>query len=218
MTSPDRPVTRVFVIDDHELVRRALTDILASCDDLELVGKAATIQEALREIPFTRPDVALIDLHLPDGDGVELCRTIGMDHPDVRCLMHSSSSNEKAVADAISAGAVGYVLKDASIHELVEAIRKVAAGQASLDPGVTANVLARMKRSSERPEKVNPLSPREQMVLDLISQGLTNREIASRLHLAEQTVKNQVSSLLGKLGVQSRTQAAVYSSQLTHDA
>ena len=217
MTPPAQRVMRVFVVDDHELVRRALTDILNGCDDLELVGTAGTIEEASRAIHATNPDVALIDLRLPDGDGTELCRSLGVTRPRVRCLMHTSFPDEQAVVDAIAAGAAGYVLKDASIGDLVDAIRKVAAGQAMLDPAVTAGVMDRVKRSSEQIKKVDRLTGREHTILELLSEGLTNRQIAVRLHLAEQTIKNQVSGLLNKLGLQSRTQAAVFATKLPRD-
>ncbi|MDQ3940616.1 MAG: response regulator transcription factor [Actinomycetota bacterium] len=209
--------TRVFVVDDHELVRRAVADVLSNCDDLEFAGAAGTMQEALDGMAEARPDIALIDMRLPDGDGVELTRALGARHPEVRCLIHTSVPDEKTVIDTISAGAFGYVLKDSSVPELVAAIRRVAAGEASLDPAVTGGVLAQVRRGAKQAEELSRLTEREQAILDLLAQGLSNREIASRVHAAEQTVKNQVSSLLGKLGLQSRTQAAVYAANLKRE-
>ena len=204
---------RVFLLDDHEIVRRGLRDLLEAEDDLTVVGVAGTAAEALRRIPATRPDVAVLDVRLPDGSGVEVCREIRLAHPDVHCLMLTSFADDEALFDAIMAGASGYVLKQVRGNELVEDIRRVAAGQSLLDPAVTARVLDRLRRGPEQDEQVASLTEQEQHILELLAEGLTNRQIAERMYLAEKTVKNYVSNLLAKMGMSRRTEAAVYAAR-----
>jgi two-component system, NarL family, response regulator DevR len=205
---------RVFLLDDHEIVRRGLRELLEATGDIEVVGEAGSAEEALRRVPVAAPDVAVLDVRLPDGDGVQVCRDIRSKLPDVRCLMLTSYADDEALFDAIMAGASGYVLKQIRGTELVEAIRKVAAGQSLLDPGVTARVLERLRTGSGDDEKLGALTDQERRILDLLSEGLTNREIADRMYLAEKTVKNYVSNLLSKMGMQRRTEAAVYAARL----
>ena len=206
--------TRIFLLDDHEVVRRGLRDLLESEDDLVVVGEAGTAEEALTRIPPTRPDVAILDLRLPDGDGVEVCREVRSRHPDVRCLILTSFADDEALFQAIMAGAAGYVLKQVKALDLVDSIRRVDAGETLLDPKITERVLQRRRREPEVDERLQRLSDQERRVLDLIAEGLTNRQIAERIHLAEKTVKNYVSNLLAKLDMQRRTQAAVYAAGL----
>jgi two-component system, NarL family, response regulator DevR len=206
--------TRVFLLDDHEVVRRGLRELLETEDDLVVVGEAGSAEEALNRIPPTRPDVAVLDVRLPDGDGVEVCREVRSRHPEVRCLMLTSFADDEALFQAIMAGAAGYVLKQVKGMDLVDAIRRVGGGQALLDPNVTEQVLERMRRGPQRDERLERLSDQERRILELITEGLTNRQIAERIHLAEKTVKNYVSNLLTKLGMQRRTQAAVYAAGL----
>ena len=206
--------TRVFLLDDHEVVRRGLRELFEAEDDLVVAGEAGTAEEALRRIPPTRPDVAVLDVRLPDGDGVEVCREVRTHHPEVRCLILTSFADDDALLQAIMAGASGYVLKQVKGVDLVDAVRRVAAGDALLDPTVTARVLERVRSGPDRDERVERLTDQERRILDLIAEGLTNRQIADRIHLAEKTVKNYVSNLLTKLGMQRRTQAAVYAAGL----
>jgi two-component system response regulator DevR len=202
---------RVFLLDDHELVRRGLHDLLSLEDDLEVVGEAATAAEALARIPAVRPDVAVLDVRLPDGNGVEVCRDIRSALPEVHCLMLTSYADDEAMVDALLAGAAGYVLKDIRGADLVGAVRRVASGQSLLDPKATERVLRRLRGSEPRDdEHLALLTGQERRILDLIGEGLTNRQIGDRLNLAEKTVKNYVSSLLAKLGMERRTQAAAY--------
>ncbi|MFL6183041.1 MAG: response regulator [Actinomycetes bacterium] len=202
---------RVFLLDDHELVRRGLHDLLSLEDDLEVVGEAATAAEALARIPAVRPDVAVLDVRLPDGNGVEVCRDIRSALPDVHCLMLTSYADDEAMVDALLAGAAGYVLKDIRGADLVGAVRRVASGQSLLDPKATERVLRRLRGSEPHDdERLALLTGQERRILDLIGEGMTNRQIGDRLNLAEKTVKNYVSSLLAKLGMERRTQAAAY--------
>jgi DNA-binding NarL/FixJ family response regulator len=205
--------TRVFLLDDHELVRRGLRDLLELEDDLEVTGEASTADEALRRVAAARPDVAVLDVRLPDGNGVEVCREIRSRHPEVRCLMLTSFSDDEALFDAIMAGASGYVLKQVRGDELVQDIRRVAAGQSLLDPGVTAKVLDRLRNPPEEDKELASLTEQERHILDHLAEGLTNRQIAERMFLAEKTVKNYVSNLLAKLGMHRRTEAAVYAAR-----
>jgi two-component system, NarL family, response regulator DevR len=209
-------VIRVFLLDDHEVVRRGIADLLDQERDLEVVGEASTASEALARVPAVRPDVAVLDVRLPDGDGVTVCRDLRSQLPDLRCLMLTSFADEDALLDAIMAGAAGYVLKQIRGGELVEAIRAVASGQSLLDPKTTARMLDRMRANANRADPLSELSDQERTVLELIGQGLTNREIGERMFLAEKTVKNYVSHLLAKLGMHRRTQAAVYVTELRH--
>ena len=206
--------TRVFLLDDHELVRRGLRDLLEAEDDLVVVGEAGTAEEARRRIPATTPDVAVLDVRLPDGSGVEVCRDIRADRPEVQCLMLTSFADDEALFNAIMAGAAGYVLKQIKGTDLVDAIRKVAAGQSLLDPAVTARVLERLRKGPEEDERMARLTDQERRILDLIAEGLTNRQIAEHMFLAEKTIKNYVSNLLAKLGMERRTEAAVYATRL----
>ncbi len=206
---------RVFLLDDHEVVRRGVGDLLDAEPDLTVVGEAATAAEALARVPAVRPDVAVLDVRLPDGDGVTVCRQLRSMFPDLRCLMLTSFADEDALFDAIMAGASGYVLKQIRGTDLVGAVRTVASGQSLLDPRTTAKVLERMRAVAEDKGPVAGLSEQERTVLTLIGEGLTNREIGERMFLAEKTVKNYVSHLLAKLGMQRRTQAAILATELS---
>ena len=207
-------MTRVFLLDDHEIVRRGLRELLDAEDDLEVVGEAGTAEEAMQRIPATRPDVAVLDVRLPDGSGVEVCRDIRSSHPEVQCLMLTSYADDEALFDAIMAGAAGYVLKQVRANDLVEGIRQVAAGQSLLDPSVTTRVLERLRHAPEEDERFADLTEQERKILALLADGLSNRQIAEQMFLAEKTVKNYVSNLLAKMGMQRRTEAAVYAARL----
>jgi two-component system response regulator DevR len=212
------PATRVFLLDDHEIVRRGLRELLEAEDDLEVVGEAGTAEQALARVPSTRPDVAVLDVQLPDGNGVDVARDLRSAHPEIQCLILTSFSDDDALFQAIMAGAAGYLLKQIKGTDLVDAIRRVAAGQSLLDPAVTARVLERLRQPVQTDERLARLTDQERRILDLIAEGLTNRQIAERIHLAEKTVKNYVSNLLAKLGMERRTQAAVYATRLQDDA
>jgi two-component system, NarL family, response regulator DevR len=205
---------RVFLLDDHEIVRRGITDLLDAEADLVVVGEAGTAAEALRRIPATQPHVAVLDARLPDGSGIDVCRDIRSAHPDIRCLMLTSYDDNDAIFAAVMAGASGYLLKQIRGPSLVEAIRQVAAGRSLLDPTVTERLLRRLRDDEPPDPRLASLTDRERQILGLIADGLTNREIGARLFLAEKTVKNYVSGLLAKLGMQRRTQAAVYGADL----
>jgi DNA-binding NarL/FixJ family response regulator len=207
-------VIRVFLLDDHEVVRRGLRELLESEDDIEVVGEAGTAEEAINRIPPTRPDVAVLDVRLPDGNGVEVCRDVRSTHPEIQCLILTSFADDEALFQSIMAGAAGYVLKQIKGTDLVDAVRRVSEGQSLLDPAVTARVLERLRTPPETDERLARLTDQERKILDLIADGLTNRQIAERVHLAEKTVKNYVSNLLTKLGMERRTQAAVYAAGL----
>ena len=202
----------VFLLDDHEVVRRGLAELLGNQAGVRVVGEAATVAEALARVPAVHPDVAILDARLPDGSGIDVCRDIRSAMPDVRCLILTSYDDNDAVLAAIMAGASGYLLKEVRGAAIVQAVRDVAAGKSLLDPAVPERLFARL-RSPPTEERYESLTEREREVLDLIAAGLTNREIAERLFLAEKTVKNYVSGLLAKLGMRSRTQAAVYGIQ-----
>jgi two-component system, NarL family, response regulator DevR len=204
----------VFLLDDHEVVRRGLRELLESEDDIEVVGEAGTAEEAINRVPPTRPDVAVLDVRLPDGNGVEVCREIRSTHPEIQCLILTSFADDEALFQSIMAGAAGYVLKQIKGTDLVDAVRRVSEGQSLLDPAVTARVLERLRTPPETDERLARLTEQERKILDLIADGLTNRQIAERVHLAEKTVKNYVSNLLTKLGMERRTQAAVYAAGL----
>ncbi len=199
----------VFLLDDHEVVREGLRHLLEAEDDMAVVGEAATATEALARIPDAKPRVAVLDVRLPDGNGVEVCREVRSQNHDIACLMLTSFSDDEAVFDAIMAGASGYVLKEVRGSDLVTDIRKVAAGHSLLDPDLTSRVMSRM-RTQKAEDRSDQLTPQEQRILDLIAQGLTNRQIAEQMYLSEKTVKNYVSNLLAKLGMSRRTEAAVY--------
>jgi two-component system, NarL family, response regulator DevR len=212
---PGGPMTiRVFILDDHELVRRGLVDLLGSAKDMEVVGEAATAGQALRRIPAVLPDVAVLDARLPDGSGIEVCRTIRSDHPSVRCLILTSYDDDEALFAAVLAGASGYLLKDIVGSSLVEDIRHVARGRSLIDPALTGKLMERLLQPPQDDPMVAGLTRREQDVLELIAEGQTNRQIGEQLALAEKTVKNYVTAILMKLGMQRRTQAAVFGSKV----
>ena len=204
---------RVFLLDDHEVVRRGLKDLLEVEGEFEVVGEASTAAEALARVPAVRPQVAVLDVRLPDGDGVSVCRDLRSRMPELACLMLTSFADDEALFDAIMAGAAGYLLKQVGGLDLVGAVRTVAAGGSLLDPKMTAAVMTRL-RSGERKDPLAALTAQERRILELIGDGLTNRQIGERLFLAEKTVKNYVSSLLSKLGIERRVQAAVLVSEL----
>ncbi|MEZ5232077.1 MAG: response regulator transcription factor [Acidimicrobiales bacterium] len=205
---------RVFVLDDHEVVRTGLRDLLEGTGEFTVVGEAGTAEEAMRRIPATRPEVAVLDVRLPDGNGVEVCREIRSTHPEIGCLMLTSFSDDEALFDSIMAGASGYLLKQVRGIDLVDAVRKVAAGQSLIDPQVTAKVLDRIRHQDSADDTTQRLTDQERRILELIGEGMTNRQIAERLYLAEKTVKNYVSNLLAKLGMSRRTEAAAYAARL----
>jgi two-component system, NarL family, response regulator DevR len=205
---------RVFLLDDHEIVRRGVRELLEAEDDLEVVGEAATAERALARVSATRPDVAVLDVRLPDGDGVEVCREVRSRHPDVACIMLTSFADDEAVYAAILAGASGYVLKQVRGDDLVDGIRRVANGESLLDPAVTTRVLERLRSQQDEEDELSALTDQERRILDLIAEGLTNRQIGEQLFLAEKTVKNYVSNLLSKLGMSRRTEAAAYAARL----
>jgi two-component system, NarL family, response regulator DevR len=200
----------VFLLDDHEVVRAGIRAMLEATDDLVVVGEASTVAEALDRIPAARPRVALLDVRLPDGSGVEVCREIRSAHPDIVCLMLTSYADDEALYAAILAGAAGYVLKQVGVGDLVDDIRHVGAGHSLLDPSVTRRVLERLRAGPREDPRLASLTTQERRVLDLIAEGKTNRQIAEELYLAEKTVKNYVSNLLAKLGMERRTQAATF--------
>jgi DNA-binding NarL/FixJ family response regulator len=200
---------RIFLLDDHEIVRRGIRDLLEAQDDLTVVGEAGTAAEALDGIPRLLPDVAVLDARLPDGSGIEVCRDVRAAHPEVHVIILTSFDDDEALFSAIMAGAAGYALKQIRGNDLVEAVRQVAAGGSLLDPAVTAQVLDRIRNAPAPKDPLAELTPQERKILALIGQGMTNRQIASEMYLAEKTVKNYVSQLLSKLGLQRRTQAAV---------
>jgi len=202
---------RVFLVDDHEVVRRGVRDLL---EQFEVVGEAGTAEEALSRIPPTRPDVAVIDMRLPDGNGVEVCRDVRSNDASINCLILTSFADDEALFDAIMAGAAGYLLKQVKGTDFVDAVRRVAAGQSLLAPEVTAQVLERLRKGPEEDARLARLTEQERKILDLIAEGLTNRQIAERMFLAEKTVKNYVSHLLAKLGMERRTEAAVFATRL----
>src|SRR6476661_6062959 len=189
---------RIFLLDDHEVVRRGVRELLEVEDDLEVVGEAGTAEEALARIPSASPDVAIIDMRLPDGNGVEVCRDVRSRNPEIQCVVLTSFADDEALFDSIMAGAAGYLLKQIKGNDLVDAIRRVAAGQSLLDPSVTARVLERLRKGPEEDERLSRLTEQERKILDLIAEGLTNRQIGERMFLAEKTVKNYVSNLLSK--------------------
>ncbi len=207
-------VIRVFLLDDHEVVRRGLSDMLEAADGFQVVGEAGTATEALARIPAARPDVAVLDARLPDGSGIDVCRDIRSALPEVRCLILTSYDDEDAVFAAVMAGAAGYLLKEIRGSSLIDAIRQVAEGKTLLDPTVTERLIARLRDGEPKDERLASLTERERDILLLIADGLTNRQIGERLFLAEKTVKNYVSGLLAKLGMQRRTQAAVYGAEV----
>ncbi|WP_233644733.1 response regulator [Streptomyces sp. BSE6.1] len=212
---PADPI-RVFLLDDHEVVRRGVRDLLDDEPDITVVGEAGTVEQALVRVPALRPHVAVLDVRLPDGDGVGVCRELRSRMPELACLMLTSFDDEEALLDSIMAGAAGYVLKQIQGSDLVSAVRTVAAGQSLLDPSAATKLMARLRGEQAReeaPEALPGLTDREREILALIGEGLTNRQIGQRLYLAEKTVKNHISRLLAKLGVERRIQAAVIATQ-----
>ncbi|MER6628946.1 response regulator transcription factor [Streptomyces sp. NPDC000987] len=209
---------RVFLLDDHEVVRRGLADLLDAEPDISVVGDAENVAHALVRAPAVRPHVAVLDVRLPDGDGISVCRELRSRMPELAVLMLTSFDDEDALLDAIMAGASGYVLKQIKGSDLVSAVRTVASGQSMLDPATTARLMRSLRTEPAAEPELSPelasLSPREREILTLIGDGLTNREIGKKLYLSEKTVKNHISRLLAKLGVQRRVQAAVIASQL----
>jgi DNA-binding NarL/FixJ family response regulator len=205
---------RVFLLDDHELVRRGLRDLLETEDDLEVVGEGGTAAEALARVPALRPQVAVLDVRLPDGNGVEVCREIRSRLPHVACLMLTSFGDDQALFDAIMAGAAGYVLKQIRGTDLVGAVRTIAAGKSLLDPDAASRLMARLRDAAGRRDPLAGLTGQERRILELIGEGLTNRQIGERMFLAEKTVKNYVSGMFAKLGMERRAQAAAYAARI----
>jgi DNA-binding NarL/FixJ family response regulator len=216
----DAPATReigVFLLDDHEIVRRGVRELLEAEPDIAVVGEAGTAESALARIPALRPDVAILDIRLPDGDGVSVCREIRSMMPEVACLMLTSFGDDEALFDAIMAGAAGYVLKQIRGTDLVGAVRTIASGESLLDPEAASRVMRRMREQAVRRDPLAELTGQERRILELIGEGLTNRQIGERMFLAEKTVKNYVSALFAKLGMERRTQAAAYMARLKAD-
>ncbi|HCV99943.1 MAG: response regulator transcription factor [Acidimicrobiales bacterium] len=203
---------RIFLVDDHDVVRRGLTALIDAEDDLEVVGTSSSAAGTLDAIAATRPDVSVLDVRLGDGNGVEVCRDIRSAHPKVACLILTSFEDDQALVEASLAGAAGYVLKRVQGDELLTAIRLVGKGRRLLAPGTTRLALRRLRESGEA--AVEELSPQERRIFDLIGDGLSNREIADRMYLAEKTVKNYVTNLLRKLGMSRRTEAAAFAARL----
>jgi DNA-binding NarL/FixJ family response regulator len=208
---------RVFLVDDHEVVRRGVTALLESEADIEVAGEAATAESAMARIPALKPDVVVLDVRLPDGSGVDVCREVRSKVPDLACLILTSFADDDALFNAVMAGAAGYVLKQIHGSDLVGAVRTVAAGQSLLDPHTTATMLKRLRDQATKKDPLAALSEQERHILELIGEGLTNRQIGERLFLAEKTVKNYVSNLLSKLSMQRRTQAAALAARLKAD-
>jgi len=205
---------RVFLLDDHEVVRAGLRLLLEGAGDIGVVGEAATVAEALARIPPIHPDVAILDVRLPDGSGVEVCREIRSQMPEIACLMLTSYADDEALFAAIMAGAAGYVLKQVGGSDLVGDVRKVAGGGSLLDPTLKESVMLRLRNGHDVDPLLATLTPQELRILDLIAEGKTNRQIAAEMYLAEKTVKNYVSNLLDKLGMERRAQAASYAARL----
>ena len=219
-TAADEPAAtgpiRVFLLDDHEIVRRGVRDLLETQDDITVVGEAGSAEEARNRIGISQPHVAVLDVQLEDGTGIEVCRDVRSDHPEIRCLMLTSFADDQALLDSVVAGASGYVLKQIRGTDLVDSIRKVAAGQSLLDAAAVKRMIDRLGTGSTPgggDPRVERLSPQERRILDLLAEGLTNREIGERMFLAEKTVKNYVSNLLMKLGMKRRTEAAVFAAR-----
>jgi len=204
---------RVYLLDDHEIVRRGIKDLLEGAGDIVVVGESGLAAEAIRHIPAVRPDVAILDGRLPDGSGIDVCREVRSSHPEIAALILTSYDDDEALFSAIMAGAAGYILKQVGGNDFVETVRRVAAGQSMLDPAVTAQVLERVRQGPKADPALEQLTDQEQRILDLIGEGMTNRQIGEQLYLAEKTVKNYVSSMLAKLGLTSRTQAAIFATK-----
>jgi two-component system response regulator DevR len=207
-------LVKVFLVDDHEVVRRGLIDLLGADPELDVVGEAGSVAEAMAKIPAVRPDIAVLDVRLPDGNGIELCRDLLSRMPDLRCLILTSYTSDEAMLDAILAGASGYVVKDIKGMELARAVKDVGAGRSLLDNRAAAALMAKLRGAADERDPLSGLTDQERILLGLLSEGLTNRQIADRMFLAEKTVKNYVSRLLAKLGMERRTQAAVFVTEL----
>jgi two-component system, NarL family, response regulator DevR len=205
---------RVFLLDDHQVVREGVRRVLENDADIEVVGEAATAAEALERIPTTSPNVAVLDVRLPDGDGIDVCREIRSRHPEVACLMLTSFADDEALAQAIVAGAVGYVLKQIEGNQLLASVRAAASGHSLIDRDTARRVLEELRAARSQEEGFDRLTPREREILDMISSGMTNRQMGEKLFLSEKTVKNYVSNLLGKLGMGRRSEAAAYAARL----
>ncbi len=216
MTETEQHV-RIFLLDDHEVVRRGIAELLSAVPGFEIVGEAGTVEQALARVMAAKPDVAVLDARLPDGSGIDVCREIRSALPNTYCLILTSYDDQDAVLSSVLAGASGYVLKEVRTSGLVDAIRQVALGRSLIDPAVIAQVMDRVREGSPTDSRLASLTQREREVLDLIADGLTNKQIGERLFLAEKTVKNYVSSLLGKLGMERRTQAAVFGAEVRKD-
>jgi two-component system response regulator DevR len=212
-------VIRVFLLDDHEIVRRGIADLLGQDGDIEIVGESASAVEAIRRIPALRPDVAILDARLADGSGIDVCRQVRSVDSSIQALILTSYDDDEALFAAIMAGAAGYVLKQIRGSDLLDAVRRVSAGQSLLDPAVTARVLQRIRTGAEQPDELKSLTDQERRILEYVAQGMTNHQIAQEMFLADKTVKNYVSSMLAKLGLERRTQAAVLATRLVrgHD-
>jgi len=204
---------RAFLMDDHEVVRQGVRALLESSGEIEVVGEASNAAEALARVPALQPDVAILDVRVPDGNGIEVCREI-RSSVGTNCLMLTSYSDDEALFEAIMAGASGYMLKQIRGQELLDAVKRVAAGESLLDPAITGRVLQRLRTPSEEDERLSRLTPQERRILHYIADGMTNRQIASEMYLAEKTIKNYVSNMLGKLGMERRTEAAVFATKL----
>ncbi len=210
----ERSPIKVFLLDDHEIVRQGVRDLLEIQPDIQIIGEAGTASSALARIPALRPDVAILDVRLPDGDGVSVCRDIRSRVPEVACLMLTSVDDDEALFNAIMAGAAGYVLKDINGTDLVGAVRTVAAGQSMLDPKAASQLMARLRDAATKRDPLEGLTNQERRILELLGEGLTNRQIGERMYLAEKTVKNYVSALFQKLGMERRAQAAAYAARI----
>jgi DNA-binding NarL/FixJ family response regulator len=204
----------VFLLDDHEVVRRGIADLLTQDGDIEIVGESGSAVEAMHRIPALHPDVAILDGRLPDGSGIDVCREIRSVDPTIKGLILTSYEDDEALFAAIMAGASGYILKQVRGSDLVDGVRRVAAGQSLLDPAITARVLERIRTGAEQPDELKALTEQERRILEYVAQGLTNHQIAEQMFLADKTVKNYVSSMLAKLGLERRTQAAVLATKL----
>lgn len=207
-------MVKVFLVDDHEVVRRGLVDLLGADPELDVVGEAGSVAEAMARVPAARPDVAVLDVRFPHGNGIELCRDLLSRMPDLRCLILTSYTSDEAMLDAILAGASGYVVKDIKGMELARAVKDVGAGRSLLDNRAAAALMAKLRGAAEKQDPLSGLTDQERTLLGLLSEGLTNKQIADRMFLAEKTVKNYVSRLLAKLGMERRTQAAVFATEL----
>ena len=208
---------RVFLLDDHEMVREGICNFLESDDEIEVVGQAATVAEALTRIPLTKPDVAILDVRLEDGSGIEVCREIRSTHPEIICLMLTSFADDEALYASVMAGAAGYVLKQIRARDLIDDVKKVAGGGSLMDPRAVARVVERIANPPKASVALSLLSPQERRLLDFIAKGLTNRQIAEAMFLSEKTIKNYMTGLLTKLDMNNRTEAAIFATRLKGD-